>query len=95
MVFKSIFVFCVLDVESGNIFVFEGVFENVFFGQVFWVFGDVGVVFVGWWYEFFWLGICFCINCRLVLYYVDFIGGKCEFFLDDFLVVFFFWLSLD
>lgn len=32
MVFKSIFVFCVLDVESGNIFVFEGVFENVFFG---------------------------------------------------------------
>lgn len=76
MVSKSIPVLCVLDVESGNISVLEGVPENVSPGQAFWAPGDAGVVFVGWWHEPFRLGIRFCTNRRSALYYVDLIGGS-------------------
>ncbi|XP_037385080.1 acylamino-acid-releasing enzyme [Talpa occidentalis] len=78
MVSKSIPVLCVLDVESGNISVLEGVPENVSPGQAFWAPGDTGVVFVGWWHEPFRLGIRFCSNRRSALYYVDLTGGQCE-----------------
>uniref|UniRef100_A0A2K6M2B8 Acylamino-acid-releasing enzyme n=1 Tax=Rhinopithecus bieti TaxID=61621 RepID=A0A2K6M2B8_RHIBE len=87
MVSKSIPVLCVLDVESGNISVLEGVPENVSPGQAFWAPGDAGVVFVGWWHEPFRLGIRFCTNRRSALYYVDLIGGKCELLSDDSLAV--------
>ncbi|XP_028742829.1 acylamino-acid-releasing enzyme [Peromyscus leucopus] len=87
MVSKSIPVLCVLDIESGNISVLEGVPENVSPGQAFWAPGDTGVVFVGWWHEPFRLGIRFCTNRRSALYYVDLSGGKCELLSDDSLAV--------
>uniref|UniRef100_A0A8C4M1S5 acylaminoacyl-peptidase n=1 Tax=Equus asinus asinus TaxID=83772 RepID=A0A8C4M1S5_EQUAS len=87
MVSKSTPVLCVLDVESGNISVLEGVPESVSPGQAFWAPGDTGVVFVGWWHEPFRLGIRFCTNRRSALYYVDLIGGKCELLSDDSLAV--------
>ncbi|XP_073667225.1 acylamino-acid-releasing enzyme isoform X3 [Tursiops truncatus] len=87
LVSKSTPVLCVLDVESGNISVLEGVPESVSPGQAFWAPGDTGVVFVGWWHEPFRLGIRFCTNRRSALYYVDLIGGKCELLSDDSLAV--------
>ncbi|XP_012626750.1 acylamino-acid-releasing enzyme isoform X3 [Microcebus murinus] len=87
MVSKSTPVLCVLDIESGNISVLEGVPENVSPGQAFWAPGDTGVVFVGWWHEPFRLGIRFCTNRRSALYYVDLIEGKCEHLSDDSLAV--------
>ncbi|KAB1263866.1 Acylamino-acid-releasing enzyme [Camelus dromedarius] len=87
MVSKSTPVLCVLDVESGNISVLEGVPESVSPGQAFWAPGDTGVVFVGWWHEPFRLGIRFCTNRRSALYYVDLIKGKCELLSDDCLAV--------
>ncbi|XP_057343561.1 acylamino-acid-releasing enzyme isoform X2 [Manis pentadactyla] len=83
MVSKSTPVLCVLDVESGNISVLEGVPESVSPGQAFWAPGDTGVVFVGWWHEPFRLGIRFCTNRRSALFYVDLTGGKCELLSDD------------
>lgn len=70
MVFKSIFVFCVLDVESGNIFVFEGVFESVFFGQVS---VDLDYIIFGVWG--FCLSYCFCLYlfCGFVYRYFGFL----------------------
>uniref|UniRef100_A0A8C4LW31 acylaminoacyl-peptidase n=1 Tax=Equus asinus asinus TaxID=83772 RepID=A0A8C4LW31_EQUAS len=67
MVSKSTPVLCVLDVESGNISVLEGVPESVSPGQAFWAPGDTGVVFVGWWHEPFRLGIRFCTNPCMIL----------------------------
>ncbi|XP_023403486.1 acylamino-acid-releasing enzyme isoform X8 [Loxodonta africana] len=87
MVSKSTPVLCVLDVESGNISVLEGVPENVSPGQAFWAPGDTGVVFVGWWHEPFRLGVRFCTNRRSALYYVDLAEGKCELLSDDSLAV--------
>uniref|UniRef100_A0A452VDD8 Acylamino-acid-releasing enzyme n=1 Tax=Ursus maritimus TaxID=29073 RepID=A0A452VDD8_URSMA len=87
MVSKSTPVLCVLDVESGNISVLEGVPESVSPGQAFWAPGDTGVVFVGWWHEPFRLGIRFCTNRRSALYYVDLTGGQCELLSDDSLAV--------
>ncbi|XP_047630422.1 acylamino-acid-releasing enzyme isoform X3 [Phacochoerus africanus] len=83
MVSKSTPVLCVLDIESGNISVLEGVPESVSPGQAFWAPGDTGVVFVGWWHEPFRLGIRFCTNRRSALYYVDLTGGKCELLSDE------------
>nr|KAF6419870.1 acylaminoacyl-peptide hydrolase [Molossus molossus] len=78
MVSKSTPVLCVLDIESGNISVLEGVPESVSPGQAFWAPGDTGVVFVGWQHEPFRLGVRFCTNRRSALYYVDLTGGNCE-----------------
>uniref|UniRef100_A0A673V9A8 Acylamino-acid-releasing enzyme n=1 Tax=Suricata suricatta TaxID=37032 RepID=A0A673V9A8_SURSU len=87
MASKSTPVLCVLDIESGNISVLEGVPESVSPGQAFWAPGDTGVVFVGWWHEPFRLGIRFCTNRRSALYYVDLTGGQCELLSDDTLAV--------
>nr|KAF6310074.1 acylaminoacyl-peptide hydrolase [Myotis myotis] len=87
MASKSTPVLCVLDVESGNISVLEGVPESVSPGQAFWAPGDTGVVFVGWQHEPFRLGVRFCTNRRSALYYVDLTGGKCELLSDGSLPV--------
>uniref|UniRef100_G1PSY8 Acylamino-acid-releasing enzyme N-terminal domain-containing protein n=1 Tax=Myotis lucifugus TaxID=59463 RepID=G1PSY8_MYOLU len=87
MASKSTPVLCVLDVESGNISVLEGVPESVSPGQAFWAPGDTGVVFVGWQHEPFRLGVRFCTNRRSALYYVDLTGGKCELLSDGSLAV--------
>ncbi|XP_067448493.1 acylamino-acid-releasing enzyme isoform X1 [Thunnus thynnus] len=78
LVSKSCPVLCVLDIESGNVSVLEGVPENISPGQAFWAPGDTGVVFVGWWHEPFRLGLKYCPNRRSSLFYVDLTGGKCE-----------------
>ncbi|XP_061909769.1 acylamino-acid-releasing enzyme-like isoform X1 [Entelurus aequoreus] len=78
LVQKSHPVLCVLDIESDNVSVLEGIPENISPGQAFWAPGDTGVVFVGWWHEPFRLGLKFCPNRRSSLFYVDLTGGKCE-----------------
>ncbi|MGH0172372.1 UNVERIFIED_CONTAM: hypothetical protein FKN15_063456, partial [Acipenser sinensis] len=78
LVNKSAPVLCVLDVESNNISVLEGVPENISPGQAFWAANDTGVVFVGWRHEPFRLGLKHCPNRRSSLFYVDLSGGKCE-----------------
>ncbi|XP_034028452.1 acylamino-acid-releasing enzyme [Thalassophryne amazonica] len=75
---KSCPVLCVLDIESDNISVLEGVPENISPGQAFWAPGDTGVVFVGWWHEPFRLGLKYCPNRRSSMFYADLTGGKCE-----------------
>uniref|UniRef100_A0AAR2JW53 Acylamino-acid-releasing enzyme n=1 Tax=Pygocentrus nattereri TaxID=42514 RepID=A0AAR2JW53_PYGNA len=78
LVSKSTPVLCVLDIESNNVSVLEGVPDNISPGQAFWAPNDTGVVFVGWWHEPFRLGLKSCPNRRSSLFYVDLTGGKCE-----------------
>ncbi|XP_028680780.2 acylamino-acid-releasing enzyme isoform X1 [Erpetoichthys calabaricus] len=78
LVHKSNPVLCVLDIESSNISVLEGIPDNISPGQAFWAPSDTGVVFVGWWHEPFRLGLKHCPNRRSSLFYVDLRGGKCE-----------------
>ncbi|XP_062854625.1 acylamino-acid-releasing enzyme-like [Trichomycterus rosablanca] len=78
LVSKSTPVLCVLDIESSNVSVLEGVPDNISPGQAFWAPNDTGVVFVGWWHEPFRLGLKYCPNRRSSLFYVDLTGGKCE-----------------
>ncbi|MGH0180673.1 UNVERIFIED_CONTAM: hypothetical protein FKN15_011852 [Acipenser sinensis] len=78
LVNKSAPVLCVLDLESNNISVLEGVPENISPGQAFWAANDTGVVFVGWMHEPFRLGLKHCPNRRSSLFYVDLSGGKCD-----------------
>ncbi|XP_053325400.1 acylamino-acid-releasing enzyme-like isoform X2 [Spea bombifrons] len=78
LVNKSVPALCVLDIESGNISVLEGIPENISPGQAFWSPDDTGVVFVGWWHSPFRLGLKYCPNRRSALFFVDLTGGKCE-----------------
>ncbi|KAM5148347.1 acylamino-acid-releasing enzyme [Mantella aurantiaca] len=78
LVNKSTPVLCVLDIESSNISVLEGIPEHVSPGQAFWSPDDTGVVFVGWWHSPFRVGLKYCANRRSALFFVDLTGGKCE-----------------
>ncbi|MEE6519316.1 hypothetical protein FKM82_031024, partial [Ascaphus truei] len=64
LVNKSVPALCVLDIESSNISVLEGIPEHVSPGQAFWSPDDTGVVFVGWWHSSFRLGLKYCPNRR-------------------------------
>ncbi|XP_053577103.1 acylamino-acid-releasing enzyme isoform X2 [Bombina bombina] len=88
LVNKSVPVLCVLDIESSNISVLEGIPENVSPGQAFWSPDDTGVVFVGWYHSFFRLGLKYCPNRRAALFFVDLTGGKCETLSSDTSAVF-------
>ncbi|XP_069500272.1 acylamino-acid-releasing enzyme-like isoform X2 [Ambystoma mexicanum] len=88
LVSKSVPVLCVLDIESSNISVLEGVPDHISPGQAFWSPGDTGVVFTGWWHDSFRLGLKYCTNRRSALFYVDLTGGKCELISDDSKAVF-------
>ncbi|XP_066471254.1 acylamino-acid-releasing enzyme [Tiliqua scincoides] len=83
LVTKSIPLLCVLDIESNNVSVLEGVPEHISPGQAFWTPGDTGVVFTGWWHEPFRLGLRHCTNRRSALFYVNLTGGRCELLSDD------------
>uniref|UniRef100_A0A8C5MM49 Acylamino-acid-releasing enzyme n=1 Tax=Leptobrachium leishanense TaxID=445787 RepID=A0A8C5MM49_9ANUR len=83
LVSKSVPVLCVMDIESGNISVLEGIPDYVSPGQAFWSPDDTGVVFVGWWHAPFRLGLKFCPNRRSALFFVDLTGGKCEMLSED------------
>ncbi|XP_063296776.1 acylamino-acid-releasing enzyme-like [Pelobates fuscus] len=78
LVNKSVPVLCVMDIESGNISVLDGIPEYVSPGQAFWSPDDTGVVFVGWWHSPYRLGLKHCPNRRSALFFVDLTGGKCE-----------------
>ncbi|XP_065701660.1 LOW QUALITY PROTEIN: acylamino-acid-releasing enzyme-like [Patagioenas fasciata] len=80
---RSVPVLCVLDIESSNISVLEGIPEHLSPGQAFWSPGDTGVVFVGWWHKPFRLGLRHCTNRRSALFYVDLTGGRCELLSED------------
>uniref|UniRef100_A0A4W3KBB5 Acylamino-acid-releasing enzyme n=1 Tax=Callorhinchus milii TaxID=7868 RepID=A0A4W3KBB5_CALMI len=77
LVNKSIPVLCVLDIESNNISVLEGIPEHTSPGQAFWAPNDTGIVFVGWGHETQRLGLVFCTNRKSGLYYVDLTSGNC------------------
>ncbi|XP_018430584.1 PREDICTED: acylamino-acid-releasing enzyme [Nanorana parkeri] len=64
LVNKSAPVLCVMDIESSNISVLEGIPEHVSPGQAFWSPDDTGVVFVGWWHSPFRVGLKYCTNRR-------------------------------
>uniref|UniRef100_A0A9J8CJ28 acylaminoacyl-peptidase n=1 Tax=Cyprinus carpio carpio TaxID=630221 RepID=A0A9J8CJ28_CYPCA len=66
LVNKSSPVLCVLDIESSNITVLEGIPANISPGQAFWSPSDTGLVFVGWWHEPFRLGLKYCIQPNLI-----------------------------
>ncbi|XP_058023212.1 acylamino-acid-releasing enzyme-like isoform X1 [Ahaetulla prasina] len=83
LVAKSIPVLCVLDIESNNVSVLEGVPEYISPGQAFWTPDDTGVVFTGWYHEPFRLGLKYCINRRSSLFHVDLTGGQCELLSED------------
>ncbi|XP_069822608.1 acylamino-acid-releasing enzyme [Dendropsophus ebraccatus] len=78
LVNKSVPALCVLDIESGNISVLEGIPGHVSPGQAFWSPDDTGVLFVGWWHSPFRVGLKYCANRRSALFFVDLTGGKCE-----------------
>ncbi|XP_028907309.1 acylamino-acid-releasing enzyme [Ornithorhynchus anatinus] len=80
---KSVPVLCVLDIDSGNISVLEGIPGHISPGQAIWAPRDTGVVFVGWWHEPFRLGVRFCSNRRSALFYLNLTSGKCEPLTDD------------
>ncbi|XP_068109014.1 acylamino-acid-releasing enzyme [Hyperolius riggenbachi] len=88
LVNKSVPVLCVLDIESSNISVLEGIPEDVSPGQAFWSPDDTGVVFVGWWHSPFRVGLKYCANRRSALFFVDLTGGKCETLSSDTSAVF-------
>ncbi|XP_030061179.1 acylamino-acid-releasing enzyme isoform X2 [Microcaecilia unicolor] len=83
LVNKSVPALCVVDIESGNISVLEGVPDYISPGQAFWSPGDTGVVFTGWWHEPYRLGLKYCTNRRSALFYVDLIEGRCELISED------------
>ncbi|XP_056629516.1 acylamino-acid-releasing enzyme isoform X2 [Triplophysa dalaica] len=78
LVNKSSPVLCVLDIESSNITVIEGMPNYISPGQAFWAPDDTGLVFVGWWQEPFRLGLKYCPNRKSSLFYVDLASGNCE-----------------
>ncbi|KAM4721066.1 acylamino-acid-releasing enzyme [Rhinophrynus dorsalis] len=88
LVNKSVPALCVLDIESGNISVLEGIPDHVSPGQAFWSPDDTGIVFVGWWHSPFRLGLKHCPNRRSALFFVDLTGGKCEMLSSDTMSVF-------
>ncbi|XP_043934197.1 acylamino-acid-releasing enzyme [Protopterus annectens] len=83
LVKKSIPVLCVLDIESNNISVLEGIPDHISPGQAFWAPGDTGIVFIGKWHDPFRLGSKLCTNRRSALFYVDLTGGNCELLSSD------------
>ncbi|XP_072438743.1 acylamino-acid-releasing enzyme isoform X1 [Chiloscyllium punctatum] len=74
---KTTPVLCVLDIESNNISVLEGIPEYISPGQAFWAPNDTGIIFVGWDHEPQRLGLAYCTNRKSGLYYVDLTGGNC------------------
>ncbi|XP_055503700.1 acylamino-acid-releasing enzyme isoform X1 [Leucoraja erinacea] len=74
---KTTPVLCVLDIESNNISVLEGIPDHISPGQAFWAPNDTGIVFVGWEHEPQRLGLVYCTNRKSGLYYVDLTGGNC------------------
>ncbi|XP_041446694.1 acylamino-acid-releasing enzyme isoform X1 [Xenopus laevis] len=88
LVNKSVPALCVLDIESGNISVLEGIPDHISPGQAFWSPGDTGVVFVGWWHSPFRVGLKYCANRRSALFFVDLTEGKCEMLSSDSSAVF-------
>ncbi|XP_067907581.1 acylamino-acid-releasing enzyme-like isoform X2 [Heterodontus francisci] len=77
LVKKTTPVLCVLDIESTNISVLEGIPEHLSPGQAFWAPNDTGIIFVGWDHEPQRLGRVYCTNRKSGLYYVDLTGGNC------------------
>ncbi|XP_067855031.1 acylamino-acid-releasing enzyme-like isoform X2 [Heptranchias perlo] len=77
LVNKNTPVLCVLDIESDNISVLEGVPEHISPGQAIWAPRDTGIIFVGWWHEPWRLGLKYCTNRKSALYCVDLTGSEC------------------
>ncbi|XP_067907578.1 acylamino-acid-releasing enzyme-like [Heterodontus francisci] len=77
LVNKSTPVLCVLDIESGNISILDGVPEHISPGQAIWAPKDTSIIFVGWWHMPWRLGLKYCTNRKSALYCVDLMGSEC------------------
>ncbi|KAK0142508.1 Acylamino-acid-releasing enzyme [Merluccius polli] len=74
---KSLPVLCVVELETGNVSVMQGVPPHVSPGQALWAPGSQAVFFVGWSHEPFRLGLKFCSNRRSALFLLG-LDGRCE-----------------
>ncbi|XP_069500275.1 acylamino-acid-releasing enzyme-like isoform X2 [Ambystoma mexicanum] len=78
LVNKSVPVLCILDIETMDISILEGIPDYISPGQALWSPDEDGVLFVGWWHEPFRLGLKFCNNRRSALYHLKSSSGSCE-----------------
>ncbi|XP_078065549.1 acylamino-acid-releasing enzyme-like isoform X2 [Mustelus asterias] len=77
LVNKNTPVLCVMDIESGNIFILQGIPEHISPGQAIWAPKDTGIIFVGWWHMPWRLGLKYCTNRKSALYHVNRMGAEC------------------
>ncbi|XP_062977153.1 acylamino-acid-releasing enzyme-like [Elgaria multicarinata webbii] len=80
---KSVPVLCVLNIETCEVSVLEGIPGHISPGQALWSPDDKGIVFVGWWHEPFRLGLNACSNRRSALFLLDLSKGSCELLSSD------------
>nr|XP_060621743.1 acylamino-acid-releasing enzyme-like isoform X2 [Anolis sagrei ordinatus] len=81
---KSIPVMCVLNTETSEVSILDGIPEYISPGQALWSPDNKGIVFVGWWHEPFRLGLSACSNRRSALFLLDLTEKSCELLsLDD------------
>ncbi|KAJ7316674.1 hypothetical protein JRQ81_002836 [Phrynocephalus forsythii] len=84
---KSVPVLCVLNIETGEVSVLEGIPGHISPGQALWSPDDTGVVFVGWGHEPFRLGLSACSNRRSALFHLDLSECSCEQLSSDYQAV--------
>ncbi|XP_042303423.1 acylamino-acid-releasing enzyme-like [Sceloporus undulatus] len=75
---KSVPVLCVLNIDTSEVLVLDGIPEYISPGQAFWSPDNKGIVFVGWWHEPFRLGLSACSNRRSALFLLDLSENCCE-----------------
>ncbi|XP_044307429.1 acylamino-acid-releasing enzyme-like [Varanus komodoensis] len=80
---KSVPVLCMLNTETCEVAVLEGIPGHISPGQALWSPDDMGIVFVGWWHEPFRLGLHACSNRRSALFLLDLSKGSCELLSSD------------
>nr|XP_028574488.1 acylamino-acid-releasing enzyme-like isoform X2 [Podarcis muralis] len=80
---KSFPVLCVVNVETSEVSVLEGIPGHISPGQALWSPDDKGILFVGWWHEPFRLGLNACSNRRSALFLFDLSESSCELLSSD------------
>ncbi|XP_060127526.1 acylamino-acid-releasing enzyme isoform X3 [Zootoca vivipara] len=80
---KSFPVLCVVNVETSEVSVLEGIPGHISPGQALWSPDDKCILFVGWWHEPFRLGLNACSNRRSALFLFDLSESSCELLSSD------------
>ncbi|XP_054752252.2 acylamino-acid-releasing enzyme-like [Lytechinus pictus] len=69
---------CILNLQTGQVTVPEGLPKDVSIGQAVWTPDDSGIVFTGWENEPFRLGLIYCRNRRSAVYHLDLTSQTCN-----------------